>query len=368
MAFVATNSESATQLEIEIVEDRAGFDALEAHWRELDAQPGVRPFQEFGWSAAWVRTIGAAGGWRLRIGTAWDGERLVAVLPLCVRRYKGVRVLEWIGARVTDYCDAIIDRSLEADSALRVLWSAINRRGGFDVARLSHVRTDGRIFGTISKLNAWAETLEDAGGVPIVWPNGAQWLQQQSSGMRDRVKYNSRRMSKAGFEARVWAGPDPCAPIIDILIAQKRPWLAARGLSSFINEPGGVEFLRSVVEAAAARGELHLSTVQSKDNHIAACDLTFVREGTAYSYLASFDQQYAKYSFGRVLTDNLLMWACDNGFKRLDLLLGAYDYKTEYGCNLEPVRTLVIPRGILGRAAVSLRRRAVERARAAVST
>jgi len=46
------------------------------------------------------------------------------------------------------------------------------------------------------------------------------------------------------------------------------------------------------------------------------------------------------------------MWACDNGMRRLDLLLGAYDYKTEYQCTLEPVRTLVIPRGPIGRAAL----------------
>jgi CelD/BcsL family acetyltransferase involved in cellulose biosynthesis len=351
-------------LEIRIVEDRAGFDALESPWSELDAQPGVRPFQEFGWSAAWVRTIGAAGDWRLRVGTLWRAGRLVAVLPLCVRRYKGVRMLEWIGARVTDYCDAIIDPTIEAESALLTLWKAINRRGGFDVARLNHVRTDGRMYGPLNSLNPWAETLEDAGGVPIVWASGAQWLQQQSAKMRDRVKYNARRMSKAGFEARVWSGPDSCGPIIDTLVAQKRPWLAARGLSSFINEPGGVEFLRAVCEAAASRGELHLSTVQSKENHIAACDLTFVREGTAYCYIASFDPEFHKYSFGRILTDNLLMWACDSGFKRVDLLLGAYDYKTEYGCNLEPVRTLVIPRGILGSAAIALYRRASNRGRA----
>jgi CelD/BcsL family acetyltransferase involved in cellulose biosynthesis len=341
---------------VRIVENRSEFDGLEAAWGALDALPGVHPFQQFGWAAAWVRTLGAQAGVRLQIATLWRNDELVAALPLCVRRYKGIRLLEWIGAGVSDYCDALVHPSLDTQAALLTLWQAVNRRGGFDVARLSHVREDAHVFGVLNGLRPWTETHEDAGGVPIVWSAGEEWLQQQSAGMRDRVKYNARRMAKAGFEVSVCEPPESCAKIIDILVAQKRPWLAARGLSSMINEPAGVDFLHSIAAFSAARGELHLSTVQNQ-GRIAACDLAFVRNGIIYSYIASFDAEFAKYSFGRVLTDRLLMWACDSGLRRLDLLLGAYDYKTEYNCTLEPVRTLVLARGLIGRAAVAIYRR-----------
>lgn len=348
------------ELEARIVEQQNEFDALEEPWGSLDAHHSVRPFQQFAWAAAWVRTLGLAGGWRLKVATLWQEGRLMAVLPLCTRRYKGLRLLEWIGARVTDYCDAIVDPGINEESALHALWKSIQRSGGFDVARLSHVRTDSKLFNVLGAFAPWAETLEDAGGVPIAWRSGADWLQAQTAGMRDRVKYNTRRMHKAGFDVRLCGDPQTCASIIDTLVAQKRPWLAARGLSSFIDEPGGVQFLKDVVAASANRGELHLSTVE-KDQCIAACDLAFVRNGIIYSYIASFDPEHHKYSFGRVLTDYLLMWACDHGMRRLDLLLGAYDYKTEYNCTLEPVRTLVMPRSIIGRAATFLYRRKAAR-------
>jgi CelD/BcsL family acetyltransferase involved in cellulose biosynthesis len=354
--YVVNPNQIPERLAVRFVEDRTAFDSLEAPWCALDALPGVHPFQQFGWMAAWVRTIGAAGGWRLNVATLWQDNRLVAVLPLCIRRYKGVRILEWIGARVSDYCDGLIDPSLDGNVALLTLWQAVNRRGGFDVARLSHVRNDAHIFGVLEAFDPWTETLEDAGGVPIAWTTGEQWLQHQTAAMRERVKYNARRMAKAGFAVRVWESSEPCARIIDTLVAQKRPWLAARGLSSMINEPGGVDFLQSAVAGSAARGELHLSTVQNQDR-IAACNLAFVRNGVIYGYIASFDPEFAKYSFGRALWDRLLMWACDSGQRRLDLLLGAYDYKTEYNCTLEPVRTQVIARSLFGRAAVAFYRR-----------
>jgi CelD/BcsL family acetyltransferase involved in cellulose biosynthesis len=343
-------------LTVKIIEGLSAFAALEVPWRALDVHPGVRVFQEFDWTVSWVRTLGASSGWRLKVATLWQGERLVGVLPLCVRRFKGLRILEWIAARVSDYCDAILDPQLDAPQALDMLWDAITRSGGFDVARLSHLRTDTALFAYLSTRDPWTETFEDAGGVPIAWSDGAEWLKNQTSGMRDRVKYNSRRMLKAGFAVGVCDSPQRAALIIDTLVAQKRPWLAARGLSSFIDEPGGVDFLQAAVAAAASRGELHLSTVEN-DTRIAACDLAFVREGIIYSYLASFDPEYHKFSFGRVLTDCLLMWACDNGLRRLDLLLGAYDYKTEYNCTLEPVRTLVMSRGLIGAAALHFYRR-----------
>lgn len=349
-------SYSPQSLTVKLIEEREAFDALEGPWRALDIHIGVRVFQEFAWTASWVRTLGAAGACRLKVATLWQDDRLVGVLPLCVRRFKGLRILEWIAARVSDYCDAVLDPTLDPAQALRTLWDAVSHSGGFDIARFSHLRTDGASFAFLNMREPWTETLEDAGGVPISWPDGAAWLQGQTSGMRDRVKYNSRRMIKAGFDVRVCESPQRAALIIDTLVTQKRPWLAARGLSSFIDEPGGVDFLQAAVAAAAIRGELHLSTVQN-DTHIAACDLAFVREGIIYSYLASFDPQYHKYSFGRVLTDCLLMWACDNGMRRLDLLLGAYDYKTEYNCTLEPVRTLVMSRGLIGAAALHFYRR-----------
>ena len=89
-----------------------------------------------------------------------------------------------------------------------------------------------------------------------------------------------------------------------------------------------------------------------------------MRSGVIYSYMASFDAGYAKYSFGRLLTDQFIMWSCDQGMQRFDLMLGAYDYKTEYGCTLEPVSTQLVGRSLLGKAAIALYRLKKSRSRA----
>src|SRR5579885_1140573 len=99
---------------LQIIEDRAAFAALAAAWRALEAHRQVRPFQQHGWIAAWSGTLGARPQVRLKVATLWQGERLVGALPLCVRRFKGLRLLEWIASRVSDYCDALVDPGVDA--------------------------------------------------------------------------------------------------------------------------------------------------------------------------------------------------------------------------------------------------------------
>jgi CelD/BcsL family acetyltransferase involved in cellulose biosynthesis len=222
--------------------------------------------------------------------------------------------------------------------------------------RLRHVRSDARIGEILGSSKPWSETREHAGGIPLVWNSGEQWLQSCSKKMRDNVKYKMRRMRNMGFEARPWSQEQGCDEVLDILAAQKRPWLAQRSLSGPICTAVGLEFLKLAAAHAAARGELYLSVVANAEC-IAAVDVGFVRSGRIYSYMASFDERFAKYSFGRLLTEQFIMWSCDQGMGRFDLMLGAYDYKSEYGCTLEPVTTQVIARSLLGRAAVTFYRR-----------
>src|SRR5947209_5323769 len=116
-------------MQVRIVENAADFAALAAPWQALAHEVGARPFQEFGWAAAWMRTLGTVEGRQPRVITLWDGDRLRAVLPLTSRRFKGVRLLEWVGARRTDYCDALFDPTVDAEQIVQELRTALADQG-----------------------------------------------------------------------------------------------------------------------------------------------------------------------------------------------------------------------------------------------
>jgi CelD/BcsL family acetyltransferase involved in cellulose biosynthesis len=349
--------DSTGSLDVRIIEDEAAFELLEKPWSLLAAAANARPFQDFCWTKAWIQTIGRSAGHQLRVATAWRGSRLVAVLPLVRRRYFGARLLEWTGARATDYCDVLIHPSMEASSALVALWAAILARGDCDVIRLGHVRGDAKVRALFpaAQLDPWVETREQTYFVPVRWSSGEEWLNAQSSHARKRAKYDLRRLAKEGFEYYVWKAPDPYEPLIEAIIAQKSAWMASRGLGVLMGHAKGPEFLRKCAASMAAQGTLHLSAWRSSTG-FAACHLGFYKEGVLYGYMPTYDLALASYSPGAAIRDSLIMWACDHGVRRVDLLRGMDDYKLRYQPEPEPLQTLVIPRGAIGKACVAVYR------------
>jgi CelD/BcsL family acetyltransferase involved in cellulose biosynthesis len=209
----------------------------------------------------------------------------------------------------------------------------------------------------VDPLDHWVETRESALTIELSSATGAEWLASRTSHARGRIRQRMRYMDKNGFEFKVWRTPEK--DVLDAAIEQKEAWVKARNVESVVSGPQGPEFVRMIAEEMAADGILHLSAVRSPKQQIVACHVGFVRGDTFYYYLPAYDAAFAKHSFGTSLREFLIMWACDQGLKKFDLLLGAHDYKLQYGAVQEKlIRTLVVPRSLLGRAAVAYYRRA----------
>ena len=342
------------ELSRRLIEHEAEFEELARSWSALAMACKARPFQDFAWAKAWVNTIGRADGRELRIATLWEGARLLAILPLVRRSYFGVRLLEWIGARAADYCDALIHPALDAHLALRTLWDAVIVRGDCDVIRLGQVREDSHIHALLAdaQLRPWMETREETYFVPVRWKSGEEWLGAQGAHARKQIKYDIRHLAKAGFEYYVWKSPDPYEPIAEALIAQKSAWLARQGYGPLLSHGKGAQFLRECIAEMAARGTLHLSAFRSRSG-FAACHLGFHQHGILYGYMPTYDPQWAAYSAGTAIRDAFIMWACDHGVHRVDLLRGTDPYKRRYGPESEWLQTWVIPRSFVGKACLA---------------
>jgi len=341
-------------LRTRVIEHEADFERLDRSWSALAADCKARPFQDFAWARAWIRTIGRTDGRQLRIATLWDQNRLLAVLPLVRRRYFGTHLLEWVGARAADYCDALVHPNLDTHSALWMLWDAVAIRRDYDVVRLGQVREDAKVnvLASAVELNSWVETREETYFIPVRWKSSEEWLQAQGSHARKQIKYDLRHLAKAGFEYYVWKPHDDYECIVDALIAQKSAWMAHKGLGPLLGHREGAHFLRECIAGMAARGTLHLSAFRSRTG-FAACHLGFYQHGVLYGYIPTYDPQWASYSAGEAIRDAFVMWACDHQVQRVDLLRGSECYKLRYDPEHEWLQTLVIPRGLLGRACLA---------------
>jgi CelD/BcsL family acetyltransferase involved in cellulose biosynthesis len=324
--------------------------SLEAPWRELAQRARAIPFQWYEWHEAWLTTMGAAGRSRPHIVAMWEGERLVAVMPLAVRRARRMRLLEWSAADVTDYCDALIDPELERKFALAKMWHFVKSHGGFDIARLSNLRDDA----TAAQLvNGGSHTLSETTRftLTVTWKNSSAWLKSLSSKARQDIGRRMRRLHDNGVTFRICAAIDPWEPTLEALIEQKRAISKQKGYRSILDAVGGPEFLRKITSVLHERRVLQLSSLRNR-SRFTACHIGFSANGVFYSYLTSYDPALPDHSPGQTLLAQVVMWCCDNKVREIDFMTGGDEHKIHLGCRQDKLYSFVNAKTLVGEAAL----------------
>ncbi len=106
-------------------------------------------------------------------------------------------------------------------------------------------------------------------------------------------------------------------------------WLPALEAARAERYPGSEMpsgFLRGVVTEGLAAGLLACSSL-SVDGRAISWDVGFLKGGTYYGYIRSFDTQYAQQSPGMAHLARIVEWMLAHGGGKLDFLLGQEKYK-----------------------------------------
>ncbi|MFC4166921.1 GNAT family N-acetyltransferase [Teichococcus aestuarii] len=337
---------------IEILRDPDRLAALGPAWRALETQAGAGTFQSHDWISAWWHGGAARSGFRLHIALAWDGDELVGVLPLAVRRRHGLRVLEWAAKDVSDYCDALLAPSRE--DLILPLWRAARAQGGFDVAYLSHLRPGGVLvrFGQ-GRLRLWPghrSTVASALRLGA-WSSGAGFVEFLAP--RERQNYRRRRrvLAQSGpVRFRVLRGAE-LWPAVERLRQMKLDWLRRTGLASPLFSDDGT-MLRSLATALEARGCLRVFVLEAGDS-IAAVTLSIAEGGRLLGFGSAYEQSLHRASPGTLAMIDEIAWAIDHGFTEVDFLCGDEAYKQRLASTCLHLGTLVHARTPLGLAALA---------------
>jgi CelD/BcsL family acetyltransferase involved in cellulose biosynthesis len=338
------------QNQISLIETREELESLARPWRELAARADATPFLWYEWHAAWLTTMGAQSGSRPFIVVVREGERLLAVMPLALRRTRHLRLLEWSAANVTDYCDALVDPGVDTRSTVAAMWQFIKARGGFDIVRLSNLRADASTAGLLDSSIAGPAEVNHY-SLPITWNKSSAWLKSLSSKARQDIGRRMRRLSDSDVKFRICAAIDPWEPTLEALIEQKKAVSKDKGYKTFIDKPGAADFLRAVTKVLHERRVLQLSALRNRKSAV-ACHMGFSWRGVFYSYLTSYNPSQPGHSPGQTLLAQVVMWCCDNKMREIDFLTGGDDYKLHLGCKSQALKSVLSAKTLLGEAAL----------------
>jgi CelD/BcsL family acetyltransferase involved in cellulose biosynthesis len=309
----------------EILTAEADVEAIADEWRSLQAAAGRIPFTDYDWFDACWRHLCKPKGSTLHIVTGRVDRRLVAVLPLVVLHKKGLRILQGAGKEAWFPCDVLA----EDPNHVKILWGAVRQSRRYDFAHIRYV-DPGSACGQALDSFGRRRDIEKTPYLRFTCSDSQAWLGSLS---KHRQTKNRRGLcllrEKGAVELQVHTTDALPDGLIDRIVGQKMAWCIKYGKRGLFDQPCVVEFFHQWLETAWKHKQLFIACLQCANETI-ACRLGFIHREVAYSYLITYDPEWAFYSPGNILTILFINWAIEHGIKEIDFGHGAGVHKDRY--------------------------------------
>jgi len=328
----------------------------EAMWRSAEERCLRFAFQCFEWQAAWQATIGAAEKVVPYIVHCSDpAGRTLLLLPLVAYRYRGLRVLRFLGDVVSDYNAPLVDpgfaAQLDAEQITQLWNTVITLLPEVDLVWLSQMPEviEGlpnpliNLPGTRHSEDNFAATLP-ATMAEFRASHAVKWRDTRRRRRRldetGRVEFDVPKTSGAKFEV---------LQVLGSLLAGDR-----------FAKPGYFSFYEMLTTTTLPDAEVHVSCLRV-DGRIVAAHWGLVFRGCFYNLVRAYDQEWRRYAVGRLLIEHLVEWCiAERRIKVFDLTVAADPSNcgwTDHSLALYELITSYSWRGALYVAALRLRDR-----------
>jgi len=304
-------------------------------------------FQAHPWLTAWLDGDPVCATGKLRIGIARRDGEIVAILPLAVRRYHGVRVLEWAAQRFSDYGDGLGPPDL-----LATLWNKLVRHGGIDIIRLRNVAPDAAIRPVLAAGHPRLAESEDETNLRLRsrWSNGQSWLRALNKKKRSNDARGRRILSELGtVTVEQFRRNVPVEAIVELVRLKTVCLEQAGGSSALLKD--GPELLVAFTQALARIDRLLVVLVRC-DGEIVAGAINAIHGRSVWAYFATYNPKFQRVSPGILLMTEYTQHALDVGYDEVNYLRGSEGYKFEFATTSDRLGCFTRPVSLVGATAL----------------
>ncbi|HWG56062.1 MAG TPA: GNAT family N-acetyltransferase [Gaiellaceae bacterium] len=320
-------------LAVATIADPEELVGLEDEWDALVlAQPRPSPFLVHCWALTWWRHFGE--GARLAVHVARRDGRLVGVLPLFVRRTRGLRVAEFLGGGTSALADVLVAPGEETEVARALVAQA--GADEFDYADLFGLPGESRLAAGAGKRLRLVERVE----APVLELHGgwdAVYAAKTSSKKRNLHRRRRRQLAELGhLETTVARSEEELVPALEDAFRLHRLRWEGRPDASDFTTPAGMVFHRAAIRELARRDLARIVSLRL-DGRTIAFHYFFVLGGRMVVHHLAFDPSLARFSPGLVNTLDAIAAASAEGLERVEFLGGGERYKLELADSFQPL-------------------------------
>ena len=313
----------------EVVETRAGLDALADPWNALASRAALphQGFQSFAWLRSWAEHY-ADDGHKLNLVLGWTGNELALIWPLGARRELGVTSLGFLGEPLCQYHDVLVETGAVGDLLLA---EALEFVIGLphDILRLRRVREDSRLAVALRAANARPVRREQA---PFVDFGASKSFDAFERGVASKERANRRRRLRQIQQLGEISFETPTAlesreTLISIAMGFKREWARRGGhYAPALFDARFERCFRDAARAASPDAALRVFAIRL-DGRPIGVEISYGYRDRLFGHVLAPDPSFAKFGVGAALADAAIADAFAQGYRVYDLLAPANAYK-----------------------------------------
>lgn len=339
---------AASPLRSHVLYGDAEMRALELAWDDLYARA---PDASVHLSRAWLGPFLDTGRYRgtLTAVTIWHGNKLVALLPLAIRRLGGVRMAVPLGTGLQSYLGVLVDP--ESNDAVDCIAECCLRSNLFDMLVLHDTSTSDthtQQFVTCLARSGALVRRDDRGTCHRIRFAGSyeDFVEAQFSKKSARnLRQEERKIrTNANAEIECYIAPQITDEVLSRIAAiQVRSRLKERG-GAVLGRPFYRKLVTSLARANMAR--VWIATVAGAD---AAFAVGLTPHRQHHCIYTAFDQEYERMFVGKLLLIEVVRDAATRGVTMLDFGHGNQEYKQSWANDSHQVQRIFIGTGARGR-------------------
>ncbi len=268
----------------------------------------------------------------LHVITLVHNHHIIAIVPLYLEKRFVFSILRFIGSGFTDYHQILISKDYNYHSIAEKIFEYLSSFLEWDLICLEQVNDEDLLYNYLNKnMNFQKKFLVECPIGELKYENFDDFLRDIKKSDCEHYKRRMRRLEEKG-NLRIIKITDfeNFDKYFDALIdIHNRRWDNAPGTTKFMIDLN-LLFLRDVFKKIfdLHKAVLYLLTL---DNEILSYQLGYIEHQQFYSWNASFNPDFYKYSPGTIITILIIKDLIENrkshNFYKFNYMRGGYDYK-----------------------------------------
>lgn len=343
----------ACDIDLQLVSDIAGFEALESEWNKLFDRAGKshQLFQSYNWNWHWCQNYLIPKTKRtsleLSIVVGKKDGRVVMIWPLISDSSIGVKFVCWMGMPVSQYSDVLIEDDPRKLEWLNEGWRYIRTQMGVDIICLQKVRADAELSNLTRCLNLQPVLQTEAPYADLSKAGSHEVYEERfSARLRKNRRRQLRRLSEQGDVSIEFLTKGKAAcEAVQQAIEMKCRWLQKQGLVSKAFADDRIEKFFANILTSSNRPTGCQVSVMKVGNEIAAIVIGIVCKGRHVTHISAYniDPQFIRSGAGALLIDATVRNCLDMDLNNFDMMAPGDPYKYEWSDASVKVSDYAVP-------------------------